>query len=209
MERPSHNNFRISHSPATRLPSVGLAISLPFAILWALSHHNVANVFIEHGPLIVERIAVKVKPLPPPPLPPLSHIAQPKDLLPPIPMDPARNPDDEQAFVPPLPPKAADPGQTMPDRAAAGILATHTTPAYPLVSLRLGEEGVVTLRLTVRADGHVGAAEIVTSSGSRRLDEAAREWVLAHWLYRPALVQGQAAASQVSASVVFSLKDQH
>jgi len=90
----------------------------------------------------------------------------------------------------------------------AGITATHTVPPYPPVERRLGIEGTVTFRLTVGTDGRVTAAEVVRSAGRDTLDQAARDWIIGHWRYRPALKDGNPAVAQVLASVTYSLKNQ-
>jgi periplasmic protein TonB len=50
-----------------------------------------------------------------------------------------------------------------------------TSPLYPRVSRQLGEYGDVILRLEVNESGAVKSAEVVNSSGYKRLDEAAIE----------------------------------
>ena len=50
-------------------------------------------------------------------------------------------------------------------------------PAYPRMSRRMGEQGTVLLRVFISAEGRAEKAEIRTSSGYARLDEAA---VIAH-----------------------------
>ena len=66
----------------------------------------------------------------------------------------------------------------------------------------------MTLRLTVGTEGRVMAAEVVTSAGREALDQAARDWIIAHWRYRPALKDGSPAVMQLLASVTYSLKNQ-
>jgi protein TonB len=108
-----------------------------------------------------------------------------------------------------IPPQPGTPvAPTGVERAVAAITGTHTVPPYPPIARRLGVEGTVTLRLTVGTDGHVSAAEIVTSAGREDLDQAARDWILAHWRYRPALKDGDPAVAQVLANVTYSLKNQ-
>jgi TonB family protein len=63
----------------------------------------------------------------------------------------------------------------------------------------------VTLRLTVSAEGKVTAADIVTSSGRDDMDQAAQQWIKAHWTYRPALNNGVPTAGQTLATIIFSL----
>lgn len=89
---------------------------------------------------------------------------------------------------------------------ARSIVATHTTPPYPPLSRRLGEEGTVQLKLAVATNGTVESAIIEKSSGSQRLDEAARDWVAQHWRYHPATRDGKPVASQTQVNVVFNLK---
>ncbi|HEY1875916.1 MAG TPA: energy transducer TonB [Rhizomicrobium sp.] len=90
-------------------------------------------------------------------------------------------------------------------RAAVGILSTHTVPPYPPIAQRIGAEGKVTLRLTVSADGRVTEADVESSSGRDELDQTARQWILAHWAYKPALENGVPVVSHVLATVTFSL----
>lgn len=90
---------------------------------------------------------------------------------------------------------------------ALGIVATHTTPPYPPVALRLGEAGTVRLHLTISSDGGVLAATVVRSSGYADLDRAAAEWVKSHWRYRPATRGGAAVESALDAEILFDLKN--
>jgi len=105
--------------------------------------------------------------------------------------------------APPAPPVAQPPLKPTP---ATAIAHTHTIPPYPPLSRRLGEQGTVELKLTVGADGHVQTAELLKSSGSERLDDAARSWVASHWRYHPAKRDGRAVPSETRVHVVFDLK---
>jgi protein TonB len=100
-------------------------------------------------------------------------------------------------------------GPTVPsnDQAAAGVAGTHTTPPYPPLAIRLGEEGSVRLHLTISPQGIVTEALVVRSSGYDDLDRAARDWVMAHWRYRPAMRGGAAAASASDVQVRFDLRN--
>jgi protein TonB len=95
--------------------------------------------------------------------------------------------------------------QDLPTRSPVALFSTHTTPPYPLLQRRLGNEGNVELRLTIDADGEVTDAAIVRSSGYDELDRAAASWVRAHWRYLPALQNGLAVASTTNALVTFRL----
>ncbi len=63
------------------------------------------------------------------------------------------------------------------------------------------------LSLTISPDGNVIAANVAQSSGFPDLDDAAVNWVLGHWKYKPATHLGVAVASQTQAVVVFNLKN--
>jgi protein TonB len=89
---------------------------------------------------------------------------------------------------------------------ARALLATHTTPDYPPVSRRLGEQGVLRLKLSITAQGAVSEAMVVNSSGHSRLDEAAIEWVKAHWRYQPAMRGSTPVPSTTDAVVTFKLQ---
>lgn len=56
----------------------------------------------------------------------------------------------------------------------------RTPPAYPAQARRTGEQGKVVLQVELDERGHVSAARVTSSSGSRHLDEAAlgavRQW---------------------------------
>ncbi|MBS0275913.1 MAG: energy transducer TonB [Proteobacteria bacterium] len=90
--------------------------------------------------------------------------------------------------------------------AAHGVAGTHTIPPYPPVSLRLGEQGTVRLRIALDSSGHIRNVDVEKTSGSARLDEAAADWVAKHWRYTPATHNGKAVASSVLADVKFDLR---
>jgi len=69
-------------------------------------------------------------------------------------------------------PTAPDP-EPAADASHAPSRREGTDPDYPRASVRLGEEGDVVLRLAIAADGRVTLVELETSSGFRRLDQAA------------------------------------
>lgn len=63
-------------------------------------------------------------------------------------------------------------------------------PAYPKSSLRNEEEGTVTLRFMVGANGRLLIQQIARSSGFRDLDRAAQV-ALSQCYFRPASIQGR------------------
>lgn len=81
----------------------------------------------------------------------------------------------------------------------------NPAPAYPALARRLGEQGKVLLRTRVLADGSPGAVEVQQSSGSSRLDAAAREAV-ARWRFVPARQGEMTLASWVLVPINFQLE---
>lgn len=66
-----------------------------------------------------------------------------------------------------------------------------TRPVYPEEALAQKQQGTVTLRFLVGADGKVKDARVVTSSGYPALDEAARAGI-AKCSFHPAMAEGKA-----------------
>ena len=80
-------------------------------------------------------------------------------------------------------------------------------PAYPIPALRNHEQGTVLLRVEVDDRGQPVTVSIERSSGSRTLDQAARQQVLRHWRFEPALRDGAAVPAIGLVPVQFSLPD--
>lgn len=78
-------------------------------------------------------------------------------------------------------------------------------PVYPSLARRLGEQGQVLLRVQVRADGTPAEVTVQQSSGSVRLDEAAREAVR-RWRFVPARRGNAPVAAAVLVPISFSLR---
>lgn len=68
--------------------------------------------------------------------------------------------------------------------------ASAPPPAYPREALRAGTSGTVVLEVLVGVDGRPLRADVLSSSGHRALDQAARRQVLARWMFKPALMAG-------------------
>jgi periplasmic protein TonB len=75
---------------------------------------------------------------------------------------------------------------------------------YPPLSKRLGEQGKVLLRVLVNEKGRPEQIQIQKSSGSARLDEAARQAV-SRALFKPFMEDGKAVAGLVSVPISFQL----
>lgn len=130
------------------------------------------------------------------PLPPPTADASDALAVPPLPAA------DTQA--PPLAP--TDPAPAMP----TGVQLQYRTappPAYPIAAIRANEQGTVMLRVRVEPDGKASSVVIERSSGSRALDNAARQQILRHWRFVPAQMDGQTVAAEGLVPVTFSLPD--
>lgn len=84
------------------------------------------------------------------------------------------------AVATPLAPAA--PAVTQPSSSAGHL--NNPAPAYPAVSRRLGEQGVVLLSVLIGTDGRPEKVEIKKSSGFERLDRQAMETV-SRWRFTP------------------------
>lgn len=78
-------------------------------------------------------------------------------------------------------------------------------PAYPRGALRAGATGTVMLQVLVDVDGRPLEVSVAQGSGLRDLDSAARNQVLRHWRFRPAMVDGQAVRAIGLVPVQFTL----
>ncbi len=88
---------------------------------------------------------------------------------------------------------------------ARGIAGTHTIPAYPVLAVRLNEQGVVRLALSIDEHGTVVGARVLASSGHDLLDSAAIAWVESRWRYEPAMRNGKPVPTTMEAVVTFRL----
>ncbi|MFM8692966.1 MAG: energy transducer TonB, partial [Limnohabitans sp.] len=117
-----------------------------------------------------------------------------------------------QPVAPPSPlpvvqaPPAAPAPPAPPVRTGAVVnAAACEKPDYPVASRRLEEEGTVNLRFLIGVDGKVLQAEVVKSSGFRRLDEAARAG-LAKCQFKPATLNGQPEQAWATMSYTWRLE---
>ncbi len=99
---------------------------------------------------------------------------------------------------------ATQPAPVAPPRFNANYL-NNPAPRYPAVSRRLREEGRVTLRVFVDAQGLPARIELRTSSGYERLDHIALETVR-QWKFVPARRGDEAISAWVLVPISFSLR---
>ncbi len=113
------------------------------------------------------------------------------------------------------PPAVAAPATPEPAAASATVPATPKMisgvsyinaprPVYPPLDARMGNEGTVTLRVLINEKGRAEQVEIQKSSGSMRLDDAAREAVL-RALFKPYLEDGRPTPAYAIVPINFTL----
>jgi TonB family protein len=90
-------------------------------------------------------------------------------------------------------------------KALRPIMATHTLPPYPEMSVMTNEQGTTLLTVTIGADGVPTDVQIQETSSSIRLDEAARDYVKQNWRWAP-FAEG-CAAVRTRVSVKWDVRD--
>jgi protein TonB len=108
--------------------------------------------------------------------------------------------------MPTVAPPSATPADTaMPVEAT---LAYRSAPLrFPAQALRQHLQGTVLLRVLVDENGAPVQVEVEHGSGYAVLDRSAREQVLAHWRFQPAMVNGHAVRAWARVPVSFVLHD--
>ena len=81
-----------------------------------------------------------------------------------------------------------------------------TADDYPPVSIRLTEQGKVSIKYLVKEDGTVSECMVTMTSGKSRLDDAACTMVKRRWKFKPATQAGKPVAEYLVADVIFQLK---
>lgn len=110
-------------------------------------------------------------------------------------------------LLPPVPPAGAADACAAPDQPLRPIATTHTIPPYPSLSQMTAEQGTTTLQVTIGKDGAVTDAQVVKSSGSLRLDQAALEHVKANWRWQPPIKGCQTVEAATRVSIAWNLRD--
>lgn len=208
MQNPgSLYNVKTERSGASRYAGIAFVGAVHLVIIYALvtglAKRIVANVTPD---LIVQAVAPQTptQPLPQPPV--TLTKPEPSDTVPQPLFDistPAAKAAPQAVSTQPAQ-TSTQPAQPV-NTDAVAVEGTHSTPPYPPIARRLGQSGTVTLQLSIAPDGSVQSATVVTSSGVPVLDQAAIDWVTAHWRYKPALQNGAATASTTQARVRFDL----
>lgn len=87
------------------------------------------------------------------------------------------------------------------------IMSTHTLAPYPPISVRLNEQGVSLVEVTIDTEGSVSECSIVRSSGYARLDAAACGWIKANWRWEPPTLNGVPTRVRTRIQETWNLKD--
>lgn len=110
--------------------------------------------------------------------------------------------------APPPPPPPPPPGRLTPVRARANLATLLSSDDYPLEALRKGEQGTVSLRLQVGANGRVAGCTITRSSGSAILDSTTCRLLTARARFTPARdARGRPVADSLSSRIVWRIPD--
>jgi len=215
-------------TPLQRRAMVGAIAGAHVAAFWALLQvREVRDAVADVAPVFVSLVApatpAKIAPPPPSPtLPPRRSItperaviaaapapAQTPFVVAPSPPEPLPPPPAPVAVAMPVPPPAAPPPAPAPQ---AGTLPTSAVQYleplqvdYPRLSKRLGETGVVTLRIFIDEAGRVREAQVSRTSGHPRLDDAAMAAVQKA-RFKPPSENGQAVSGYAQVPVDFQLE---
>ncbi|MGQ5701452.1 energy transducer TonB [Sandaracinobacteroides sp. A072] len=103
--------------------------------------------------------------------------------------------------APPPPPKV-EVKPASPRGNSVGI----TSDDYPEASRRAGEEGTMTVRITIGTNGRVDSCEVVRSTGFSRLDERACQIAQRRWRFNPATENGQPVPSTRTQNITWRLE---
>ena len=204
-----------------------LVVACHAAALWAMQSGLLRRVveIVVPAEIVLEFLAPpapKVQPQPPAP-PKSTPIKQttppattPVKISPPLPLaiaDPTPSPHAPTgviASVAPAPPVAAPMTEAPPASARVQLPSSdadylqNPKPAYPPLSKRLGEQGMVVVRVSIDVNGKAQTADIKQSSGFNRLDQAALNTVL-RWRYVPGKRAGVTEAMWFNVPIHFVL----
>jgi protein TonB len=185
-------------NPRKHLTGIGWVVVLHALLWWAISS-GLARQVVRVTENTVEAVLMSEAP---PPTPAAPKTPPPKTPAPPPPAPTSTAPAITQTNTPP----AAAP--TAPAIRTGAVIqpgAYCAKPDYPSASRRMEEEGTVTLKFLIGADGKVMQADVEKSSGFTRLDEAARN-ALSKCQFRPGTVDGKPEQSWASIKYTWRLE---
>jgi protein TonB len=211
MQNPSAIYAPHASRSSTRYAGIVFAALVNGIVIWAI----INGLTFHPSPAPPQPTTIRIvkpdvqQPTPPMKQPPIKMVRPTMPATPVVlkPIIPIEQPRDQTQITVTTQPQPVTP--QIPNSAASGIGDTHTTPAYPADARNLGQQGVVTLQISIDATGTVTNATVKSSSGYPELDQTAVNWVIAHWRYKPAIQSGVAVASTTLAAVKFDLKNAH
>jgi len=149
-------------------------------------------------------VAQKAPSIAPPPLPVLPVVVENTITPPPAPVRASEPAPAPVVVAPVASAPAAPPAPAGPRVISAVEYIRAPQPVYPSSSRRMGEQGVVTLRVLVNEKGYAEQASIQKSSGSSNLDEAGRTAVM-RALFKPYIEDGKAQSVYVVVPINFQM----
>jgi protein TonB len=208
-------------NPSNNVVGISVVVVLHVLIVYALLTGLARKVVEVIQQPVETKIIEEFKPPPPPPPdkpvpPPPKSVAPPPPFVPPPEVKVTPPPQDNVIAAvtnvkPPsndLPTSVAQPsaaGEAGPAHTSAKIAGNCEKPEYPRSSLRNEEEGMVTVKLTIGADGNVLDSAVEKSSGFKDLDRATvKAWSLCH--FSPAMADGKAVQSSTRMQYVWKLE---
>jgi periplasmic protein TonB len=214
MEQPLHTLVRSSAAQASPRRALGVVVvvAIHVIVIWALIT-GLAQQMMQKLP---SELMAKVEEAPPPvvklpPPPPPDMVKPPPPFVPPpditIQSDaPVTNTITTQSVVATPPPpvvKAAGPSSPVLSPGSGNNCASSY---YPVIAVRLNQEGTVTVAIHVGADGSVTNVQVAESSGHDSLDEASIKCITARWHFKPAMENGVPVEGTKQMKVVWKLQ---
>ena len=203
-------------TPRKHVVGFAVVVVLHGLLFWAINS-GLARKFVKviKGPVeavLLEETKPDIPPPPPPP-PPKNLPPPPPAYVPPVDVQvSAPTPVNAIAAVSntpqPVAPPSPLPVQSNPAPVSTPAVISASScekPEYPSASKRLEEEGTVTLKFLVGADGKVIESAVEKSSGFRRLDEAARAG-LSKCQFKPGTVDGKPQQTWASMKYTWRLE---
>jgi protein TonB len=200
--------------------TVALHIVLVYALITGLARKIVEVVRPPLETKIIEEVKPPAPPDKPPPPPPPKLAPPPPPYIPPpevrvqVPVQPPpvitvapTPPPPAPVVIAPTPPPAAPPAPVAPPVRTMPVVqaASCEKPEYPPAARRANETGKVLLSFLIDTNGKVLESKIERSSGSRRLDEAARQG-LELCKFRPGTLDGRPVQAWARMEYVWTLQ---
>src|SRR5437762_2642456 len=201
-------------SQSRRLTGMVITVALHIALIYALIHGLARKIVEVVVPPLETKIIAEVKPPQPekPPPPPPKLATPPPPFIPPpevniqIPIQQAPTITAVAPTPPPAPVAITPTPAPAPVTTAPVVLASSCEkPEYPPSARRANETGTVLLSFLIDTNGRVLDSKVERSSGSRRLDEAARAG-LELCTFRPATAGGQPTRAWARIEYVWRLE---